>query len=275
MVTSSQLLAPEDYAAMQAFLQDSSGIVLGEGKEYLVTSRLGRLMRERNIATVGDLLAELKTRRDRQLFSSFIDAMTTNETFWFRDKPHFDMLVDTVLPGLEGHVKIWSAACSSGQESYNIAMSLHDYLITKGAGKITKASVLGTDISSKILEEARLGIYCGLSASRGMDADQQKRYFIVKDDCLEVRPEIKRLVSFREFNLTQSFSLLGKFDIIFCRNVLIYFSADQKADIISRFADCLTPGGFLFLGSTESLTSHSDRFEMVSSNRSIGYRLRP
>jgi chemotaxis protein methyltransferase CheR len=269
----SQLLAPGDYAAMQAFLQDSSGIMLGEGKEYLVTSRLGRLMRERDIATVGDLIAKLKTRSDAQLFSSFIDAMTTNETFWFRDQVHFDMLVDTVLPELKGSVRLWSAACSSGQESYNLAMCVHDYLAALGSGKITNATVLGTDISSKILEEARRGIYCGLSASRGMTTEQQQRYFIVRDDCLEVRPAIKQRVNFRELNLTERFDALGKFDVIFCRNVLIYFSIDQKADIINRFADSLNPGGFLFLGSTESLSAHSDRFEMVNSNKAIGYRL--
>ncbi len=259
---------------MQAFLQDSSGILLGEGKEYLVTSRLGRLMRDRNIATVGELLSNLKARRDTQLFSSFIDAMTTNETFWFRDKVHFDMLVDIVLPGLKGSVKIWSAACSSGQESYNLAMSAHDYLASMSAGQISNVTVLGTDISNKILEEARRGVYCGLSASRGMNPLQQERYFIVQDDCLEVRPEIKKMVSFRELNLTQQFAVLGKFDVIFCRNVLIYFSIDQKADIINRFANSLHPGGYLFLGSTESLSAHSDRFEMVSSNKAIGYRLR-
>jgi chemotaxis protein methyltransferase CheR len=259
---------------MQAFLQDTSGIMLGEGKEYLVTSRLGRLMRDRDIATVGDLLAKLKTRSDMQLYSSFIDAMTTNETFWFRDKVHFDMLANTVLPELSGSVKLWSAACSSGQESYNLAMSLHDYLAVKGAGKITNATVLGTDISSKILEEARRGIYCGLSASRGMTPEQQQRYFIAKDECLEVRPEIKQRVSFRELNLTQRFDTLGKFDVIFCRNVLIYFSVDQKAEIINRFAESMNPGGFLFLGSTESLSAHSDRFDMVSSNKAIGYKLR-
>jgi chemotaxis protein methyltransferase CheR len=152
-------------------------------------------------------------------------------------------------------------------------MSLHDYLASIGGSKITNASVLGTDISSKILEEARKAVYCGLSATRGMTPEQQQRYFIVRDDCLEVRPEIKQRVSFRELNLTQRFDTLGKFDVIFCRNVLIYFSIDQKADIINRFADSLNPGGFLFLGSTESLSAHSDRFEMVSSNRAIGYRL--
>ncbi len=274
MVSTRQILAPGDYAAMQAFLQDSSGITLGAGKEYLVTSRLGRLLRESDLATVGDLLTKLKLRRDKQLFSSFIDAMTTNETFWFRDKLHFDMLADTVFPELKGSVKIWSAACSSGQESYNIGMYAHDYMAIKGSGQFLNMTILGTDISTKILEEARRGVYCGLSASRGMNPEQQKRYFIAKDECLEVLPEIKKRVSFREFNLTQKFDSLGKFDVIFCRNVLIYFTAEQKADIIARFATSLKPGGFLFLGSTESLAAHSDRFEMVSSKGAIGYKLR-
>jgi len=209
---------------------------------------------------------------------SVIDAMTTNETFWFRDVSHFNMLADVIFPEAESRprrsVRIWSAACSSGQEPYNISMTVQKYL-SRNPGRLSGGvEILGTDISNQILEEAKKGVYCGISASRGMGAEDQKRYFIPRDDCLEVRPEIRKRVSFRSQNITQSYTLLGRFDVVFCRNVLIYFSAEKKADIIDRFARCLNPGGYLFLGSTESLVSHSDLFEMMRFSGGIVYRLK-
>ncbi len=272
------ILSQSDYKAFQDFLQDACGIVLGAGKEYLVSSRLGSLMRHYDIATVGDLLNQLSYGRNPSLKTGIIDAMTTNETFWFRDMAHFNLLERRILPELSNRpgqrLRIWSAACSSGQEPYNISMVVEEFRAhNRGCfGNVTE--IVATDISKRVLDEARRGVYCGMSASRGLSAEQSSRYFIKNGDCLEVRPEFKRQVSFRHANLTQGYELLGRFDVIFCRNVLIYFSRIQKQDILSRMARILNPGGYLLLGSTESISGHSDQFEMISESGGIVYRLK-
>jgi len=272
-------LTSGDYQAFQKFLEAACGIVLGADKEYLVSSRLGGLMREYAIPSYGDLISQLQGGRNNRLKTSIIDAMTTNETFWFRDMAHYRMLEEKILPELTSRpgqrIRVWSAACSSGQEPYNISMILQDYQ-ARNPGKLGASSeIIATDISTAILADARKGVYTGMAASRGMSAEQQHRYFTEKNDQLEVKPEIKRRVNFRELNLTKGYELLGRFDIIFCRNVLIYFSHDQKSDIINRMARTLNPGGYLFLGSTESLSAHTKRFEMFSALGGICYRLKP
>lgn len=276
--TGKQILAQGDYEAFQAFLREACGIVLGAGKEYLVSSRLGGLMRHYDIATVGDLLMQLRTGRNPRLRTGIIDAMTTNETFWFRDISHFNLLAEKLLPELAGRgsqrIRIWSAACSSGQEPYNISMVIQDFQ-NKNPGCLKGIQeIIATDISHSMLAEARKGIYCGMAASRGLSTDRRNRYFTVDGDCLEIRSNIKRRVSFREANLTKGYELMGRFDIIFCRNVLIYFSDSQKQDILNRMAKIMNPGGYLILGSTESLSTHTDQFEMVSGLGGIIYRLK-
>lgn len=272
------MLSPGDYEAFQLFLEDACGIVLGAGKEYLVSSRLGGLMREHRIATVGDLLKQLNNGRNARLRTSIVDAMTTNETFWFRDMAHFRLLEEEICPEFNPRagrpIKIWSAACSYGQEAYNLSMVIKDYQL-RNPGRMTQgADIIATDISSTVLAEAREGVYCGMAASRGLMPEQQQRYFQTRDECLMVRHDVKKQVSFRELNLTKDYNMLGKFDVIFCRNVLIYFSSEQKRSIIDRMASVLNPGGYLFLGSTESLSAHSDRFAMVSRLGGIAYRLK-
>jgi len=272
-------LSSSDYQAFRKFLEEACGIVLGTDKEYLVSSRLGGLMGEFAITSYSDLVSQLQSGRNSRLKTSIIDAMTTNETFWFRDMAHYRMLEEKILPELTAkrsgqRTRIWSAACSSGQEPYNISMILQDFQ-ARNPGKLSASTeVVATDISTAVLADAKTGVYTGMAASRGMSAEQQHRYFTEKNDALEVKAEIKRRVSFRELNLTKGYELLGRFDIIFCRNVLIYFSHDQKSDIINRMARALNPEGYLFLGSTESLSAHSDRFEMFSALGGICYRLK-
>jgi chemotaxis protein methyltransferase CheR len=275
---SRRTLAQGDYEAFQRFLQEACGIMLGAGKEYLVSSRLGGLMRKYDVATVGDLLSHLRTGSNPLLRTSIIDAMTTNETFWFRDPAHFRLLIGRILPELTTRpgqrLRIWSAACSSGQEPYNIGMAVNEFQSENPGLPKGVVEILATDISGSVLDEARKGVYCGLAASRGLNLDQRNGCFVTRGECLEVRPEIKRLVSFRELNLTRGYEMLGRFDVIFCRNVLIYFSSVQKQDILQRMARILNPGGYLFLGSTESLSHHCDQFEMVNEFNGIAYRLK-
>lgn len=271
-------IGKDEYRAFQDFLEKASGIVLGDSKEYLVASRLSGLMRKRGYASLGALLDVLRRGADMSLRTAVVDAMTTNETFWFRDISHFRLLTEQVLPEAGGRgprpLRIWSAACSSGQEPYSISMAVQDYQSAHPGRLAGNVEITATDISTDILLQARKGEYCGLSVSRGLDAKQRKQYFTPKGDCLEVRPEIRRRILFRELNLVGSYSLLGRFDVIFCRNVLIYFSSALKADILKRMSQALNPGGYLFLGSTESLSGHSDRFEMVTGMGGIVYRLK-
>jgi len=268
-----------EYRQFQDYLQRACGIRLGEGKEYLVTSRLHGLLGEFHLDSLHGLLERLRAPGEEPLRVRVIDAMTTNETFWFRDRGHFDLLRQRILPDLNrqpgGTLRIWSAACSSGQEPYNISMLVEDFRASQRASPVRPAEIVATDISSRMLREARQGVYCGLAAGRGLSREQQRRYFLpAPNGCLEVRPEIRRRVRFRELNLTSSYAALGRFDIIFCRNVLIYFSNDLKRDIVRRLTEALNPGGYLFLGSTESLSQFSDRFEMRVAGGSIYYRLK-
>ncbi|MCU7921811.1 MAG: protein-glutamate O-methyltransferase CheR [Candidatus Thiodiazotropha sp. (ex Dulcina madagascariensis)] len=270
-------ISSAEYESFRLFLQEACGILLGSGKEYLVSSRLGNVMKEARVDSLGALTKMINSSVHSRLRMQVIDAMTTNETFWFRDIGHYLLLKETILPDLNrqrgGTIRIWSAACSSGQEPYNISMIAEEYQLLKGTGRAVQ--IEATDISSTVLAEARGGIYCGLAVERGLTHEQQRRFFIPKDNnCLEVKPEIKRRVSFKSLNLASSYQSLGKFDVIFCRNVLIYFANDLKKDIVKRMADALNPGGYLFLGSTESINQLTDRFEMKVGHGGISYRLK-
>lgn len=271
-------IRPTEYQAFQDFLQQACGILLGNGKEYLVISRLNRLMAESGVESLGGLLEQLKDPEKKGLMVQVIDAMTTNETFWFRDMGHFNLLKKKVLPELDsqpgGSIRIWSAACSSGQEPYNLSMTVEEYLSATFSAPKRQVEILATDISTRMLEQARTAVYCGIATDRGLTPEQSRRFFIPIQDCLEVRPEVRRRVHFRELNLTSGYEALGRFDVIFCRNVLIYFSNELKRDIVNRMARVLNPGGYLFLGSTESINQFSDRFEMQVGGDSISYRLK-
>lgn len=274
--TAQPKLQPQDYRDLCDFFLKASGIVLGEGKEYLVSSRLGRVLREQGLDSFAELLRELNSGRNLRLRTAVLDAITTNETFWFRDMAHFNLLTETILPervNETGAFRVWSAACSSGQEPYSLSMLASDFR-KKNPGYRRNLEITATDLSEQVLAEAAKGLYCGLSAVRGITPEQRSRYFIPRGDCFEVNPELRRSISFRKQNLMDSFAGLGRFDVIFCRNVLIYFSATTKADVIARMAQSLKPKGYLLLGSTESLSDPKGNFEMVTGQGGIVYRLK-
>ncbi|MDD3608500.1 MAG: protein-glutamate O-methyltransferase CheR [Halothiobacillaceae bacterium] len=257
---------PEHYQAFQQFLERECGIVLGEGKQYLVDTRLSRLMRDGGYADLGQLVNKLTTSRDSSLVTRVVDAMTTNETLWFRDEYPFEALRKRILPEFEtrgtSSVKIWSAACSSGQEPYSISMIFEEYKSEKPACRLN-LSITATDISETVLAAARAGRYDDIALGRGLSDARRTRFFDRGPDGWTIKPPLRSRVTFSFQNLLGDFTRLGRFDIIFCRNVLIYFSRDTKATIINRMAACLNPGGYLILGASESLNQISDRFEMV------------
>lgn len=274
-MSASVQIRAEEYAAISGFLEARAGIRLGAGKEYLVASRLNRLIDEYALGGYAQLVRALDNLGDRRLQAAVVDAMTTNETFWFRDGAHYKALVDGVLaPRSPMRVRIWSAAVSTGQEAYSIAVSLREAMRLRVLPASMRYEILGTDISTRALAEARAARYCGVSASRGLSDEQRARYFVQQGDCFEVKPEYREGISLREFNLMNSFDALGRFDVIFCRNVLIYFSQERKRDIIERFARALQPGGYLFLGSTESMSDHTDLFEMRNVAGGLAYARR-
>jgi len=267
--------SPDEYKNFQMFLEKACGIVLGENKHYLVSSRLNRLMKEHNIETLQQLVDQLNKSINSPLRTRVIEAMTTNETLWFRDTYPFTLLSQSIFEEYrqqrKNSIRIWSAACSSGQEPYSISMIADEYA-RKNPG--FKVEIVATDISQEILNEAKQARYDALALARGLSEERKRQYFSPVGDQWQVNASVRSRVSFREVNLLQSYASLGKFDAIFCRNVLIYFSADSKKDILDRMAQSLNPRGFLMLGASESIAQYSDRFEMVRASTGVVYRLK-
>lgn len=269
--------SPADYEAFKIFLQEAAGILLGDNKQYLVTSRLGKLMQQHSIDSLGELVKRIQQFSQRALKEAVIDAMTTNETLWFRDTHPFNIFRNKLLPELQksavGSVRIWSAACSSGQEPFSLSMLVEEY--RSGAMGVMKVpvEVVATDLSREMLEVCKRGEYDALSLGRGLSDDRKRRFFDHKEGGIwKVKPAVSDRVRFQYLNLKDHYASLGKFDIVFCRNVLIYFSAELKQDILRRMHATLKPGGYLILGASEGLSGLSDRYEMVQCNPGIIYR---
>ena len=269
-------ITPDEYAAFCSFLEQVSGIVLGPDKLYLVNSRLNNLFMEYNIESMSELIIKLQQPKEFKLRELVIDAMTTNETNWFRDGYPYAVLVDKVLPQYKDkqHIHIWSAACSTGQEPLTISMCVSEY-----GDKISwsvfgnNVKILGTDIASSVLERAKTGEYNELEMERGISKERRQRFFEqLNNGKMRLNHTEQARVSFQPFNLLSSFALLGKFDIIFCRNVLIYFASDLRVDIINRFANALNDGGYLFLGSVESMPSQCKQFNIIHCNPGVIYQ---
>ncbi|HHI94383.1 MAG TPA: protein-glutamate O-methyltransferase CheR [Gammaproteobacteria bacterium] len=270
-------ITTEDYQSFRKFLEEASGIVLGDNKQYLVTSRLTKLISDSEIDSFGALMKRMKT--DGKLRNRIMDAMTTNETSWFRDVYPFDILKEKLLPELvktqPRTIRIWSAACSTGQEPYSLSMMVQEYLQSNpGILPMDAVQIIGTDISPSVLAIAKTGVYEGVAVSRGLPQERKARFFRETSAGWEVSEDIKKRVSFRELNLMQNYTLLGRFDIIYCRNVLIYFSTELKRDIMARMAKCLNPGGFLVLGGSESITNYSDEFNLIRWRNGVIYQLK-
>jgi chemotaxis protein methyltransferase CheR len=279
VLVTEQLLSKTHYDDFRRFLEEACGIVLGENKHYLVTSRLNRLTHEFSFQNLHDMLTALKANKDNKLRERVIDAMTTNETSWFRDGYPYDILSEDILPeiarGKPTRLRIWSAAASSGQEPYSIAMMVNEFQASRPGILTAPVEIVGTDISSTVLNAARKAVYDELSMARGISAERRKRFFSqVGENQWQLSDKVRSLVRFNELNLLQNYSLLGRFDLIFCRNVLIYFSAASKAAILERMAQILNPGGFLILGGSETPSGYSHAYEMVRFSKGVVYRVK-
>jgi chemotaxis protein methyltransferase CheR len=271
-------ISPQDYDRFKLFLEQACGILLGEGKQYLITSRLTKLLRDENIPSVSALLQAIDMRQPRHLRDAVIDAMTTNETSWFRDQSPFEILAKEVFPEMDSigkrQCRIWSSACSSGQEPYTISIALSEYMAKVSTSGLVNAQIVATDISMSMLATAKQAEYDEGVLGRGLTAERKQQFFKPIGDRWRVADDIARRVSFNEQNLLSTYGALGKFDIIFCRNVLIYFSAERKTDILNRMALALNPDGYLFLGASETINGYTDAFEMIRSPHGVFYRLK-
>ena len=266
---------PLDYKMFCQYLEEACGITLGENKNYLINSRLKSIKEQYGFSTLTQIVEQIKNNNDSSLKVQIIDAMTTNETSWFRDNHPFEVLKTKIFPELKSinHVpKVWSAACSYGQEPYSISIAFEEYL-EKNPGQFTKGlEIVGTDISRRALSHARAAEYDELGLARGLSPERKSKYFKQTEHGMQVVNKVKQRVRLQEFNLLNSYATLGKFDVIFCRNVLIYFSNDNKKAILKKITECLQPKGYLFLGASEPVVNHIDSFEMDTSAGVVLYR---
>jgi chemotaxis protein methyltransferase CheR len=269
-------VTPLDYEFLRKVLKDRSGLDLSADKQYLVESRLLPLARRSNLPGIPELVLKMKSGAE-QLTTQVVEAMTTNETFFFRDKIPFDHLHDGVLPGLiqsrasRRSLRIWSAACSTGQEPYSIAMCLREYGPALAGWRI---EIVATDLSQEVLEKSKAGLYSQFEVQRGLPIQLLVKYFTQLGELWQLSADIRGMVQHRQLNLLQDFSHLGKFDVIFCRNVLIYFDQPTKASIFERLAKVLEPDGTLMLGAAESVVGITDAFRPNQERRGL-YQINP
>lgn len=276
-MTDVRTLEENDYNAFCQYLEQLCGIILGENKQYLVTSRLAPLLEKYSAGSFSELIALIVQGNQKALASQVVDAMTTNETSWFRDQFPFEILKQHILPDMiemgRRRVNIWSAACSSGQEPYSISMTITDFL-DANPKSFLNPRIVSTDISPAILDDARKGIYDDAALSRGLSVAQRRRFFDTIEKGFQIKSEIKSRVSFQLLDLQQNYMALGKQDVIFCRNVLIYFSSALRDKIIERMIDNMNPKGYLYLGASESLGDFARHFKTIRGNGGLVHQLK-
>ena len=259
-----------DFDFVSGLLHRRAGIVLTADKTYLIESRLAPLARKEGLASIEDLLQVIRSRRDERLITQMVDVMTTNETFFFRDKTPFELMKETVLPKLmearPPKLRIWCAASSTGQEPYSLAMMLQE---SPSLLRGTPVEIFASDISDRVLEKAKAGLYSQFEVQRGLPIQLMMKYFRQKDDLWQVSDKIRSMVTFKKHNLMDDPSAFGRFDVVFCRNVLIYFDPPTKGQVLDRISKVMNPEGFLFLGAAETVIGITKKFEVTKERRGL------
>lgn len=265
-------MKPEDFELLSRTVRDRSGLVLTADKSYLLESRLMPVARKFGLGDLDGIVAKLRSAAGQDLLRAVTEAMTTNETLFFRDTKPFEQLKRVVLPKmLEGRAKqrairIWCAACSSGQEPYSIAMQIEEEAAKFSGWRI---EILATDLSGEMIEKAKAGLFSQFEVQRGLPIQLLMKYFKQVEDRWQISDRLRQMVSFREFNLLQEFRSLGQFDVIFCRNVLIYFDQPTKTTILERIHGNMPDDGVLYLGGAETVLGITEKFEPVSGERGL------
>ncbi|HEY7772451.1 MAG TPA: protein-glutamate O-methyltransferase CheR [Marinagarivorans sp.] len=268
-----------EYQEFRQFLQHACGIDLGAGKEYLVATRVRRILAQEHISSLTRLLALLRNPAQRALRQEVVDAMTTNETLWFRDTYPFEYTKNVLLPVFKvqgvSTLRIWCAACSSGQEPYSLSMAFAEFNRQRLGQVPINAKIVATDISSEILASAKAGRYDRLSIARGLSQERLQTFFTATlDGHWQVKPSVQQGIEFKTLNLQSDSFGYEKYHIVFCRNVLIYFNADLKRQILRNIHAVLAPDGILFLGASESISGAEDLFTVVNCSPGIAFRKR-
>ncbi|MFA4995492.1 MAG: protein-glutamate O-methyltransferase CheR [Bdellovibrionales bacterium] len=276
-------MKPDDFELFSMIVKQRSGLVLTPEKAYLLESRLFPVARKHSIKSLEDMALSVRAKRDEALMADITEAMTTNESFFFRDLKPFTLFQKNLLPRLldsrasKKQIRIWSAAASSGQEAYSLAM-----LCVEAAAKLQgwKVEIIGTDISREMIARAKTGIYSQFEVQRGLPVTHLVKYFQqIAGDKWQIKDNIRQMVDFREGNLLTDFGVSGSFDIIYCRNVLIYFDIPTKTRVLSTISQILHPDGFLILGGAETVLGISDKFKIASGEHGLyvgaGYNYEP
>jgi chemotaxis protein methyltransferase CheR len=264
-------VTPPDYEYLRKLLKDHSGLDLSADKQYLIESRLLPLSRKCGVAGISELVVKMKGGSS-SIVNQVVEAMTTNETFFFRDKAPFDHFRDTIMPELlqaragRRSIRIWCAAGSTGQEPYSLAMCLKEMSAATAGWRI---EILATDLSQEVLEKSKAGIYSQFEVQRGLPIQMLVKYFKQTGELWQVNPDIRAMVQHRQLNLLHDFSQLGTFDVIFCRNVLIYFDQDTKINIFNRLAKITESDGFLVLGAAETVVGLTDVYKPFPERRGL------
>ena len=276
-------LTENEFNCLKTFIEQNCGIALNEYKLYLVESRLAHLLVENDCSDFRELCFKVKNDSSSELRNKIVDAMTTNETSWFRDTSPYLILEELLLKryfkeieeGRRKKLRIWSTACSTGQEPYSIAITIQEYYRKKRLSYMDNVEILATDISPTVLFLAKAGRYDQIAISRGLSAELKNRYFIEDGRTWKLTDSIKKMVVLERFNLKESFLFFGRFDVIFCRYVAIYFSNAFKRDLFNRLHSALRPhDGYLFLGASESMSLYNTDYEMLSHDGHIYYRVK-
>lgn len=275
-------ISSEEIKLITKYIYDISGIYLDESKKYLLETRLNSIAEEQGCPSYLDFLKKAKADATKAIERKIIDAISTNETLFFRDTGPFQLLQHKIFPelidarasktsSLKTSLKIWSAASSTGQELYSVAIVLQELL-----GDLSKYAIklLGTDISDAAVAQASSGKYNKFEIERGLAREKLTRYFTMAGQTWKVNDQIRSMANFRKLNLMLPFTGLGKFDIVLCRNVAIYFTLEDRKKLFNKIADVLEPDGYLIIGSTESLTGICPRFIPKRHLRSIFYQLK-
>ena len=261
-----------DFELISRTLKERSGLVLTKDKAYLLESRLNPVARKWQFKGFDELAKAIRLGGNEDLLRDVTEAMTTNESFFFRDRRPFDQFRDFVLPRfLESRagtrsIRIWSAACSSGQEPYSLAIVLKEQAAKLAGWKI---DIVATDLSTEILDRAREGNYSQFEVQRGLPIDLLVKYFVQDGERWRISDDIRKMVTFKKINLLENLAGMGRFDLVFCRNVLIYFDQPTKTEVLKNIAGLMPDDGFLFLGGAETVLGISDRFAVVDGQRGV------
>ncbi len=270
-------MSPGDFDFLRRYLHERSGLVLNAEKQYLAESRLMPVVRKHGLISLADLVTRIRMMPASELAIDTVEAMTTNETFFFRDKIPFEHFRDTMLPALtaardrDRRLRIWCAAASTGQEPYSLAMAIRELAMSARGGALNgfRIDILATDLSGDVLERARAGTYSQFEVQRGLPIQMLLKYFTQVGDAWQVSSDLRAMVQFRTLNLLNDFAPLGKFDIVFCRNVLIYFDQPTKTQVLNRMAPQIADDGYLVLGAAETVVGLTHAFKPVPDKRGL------